>query len=265
MNPIDPFESSFVSKIIVRMISSLEIRNAFEEAFLKHYIVFLFVALTTVSCGLNGLTTSTPSSGGSGGYSWTGPIILSEINQQSNVAFAEIGTSSGAVTNAAVTLSYSGGTDVLNYFYSTSAPVTYSGGVTLVGVAYYYDTAYTYTANQPYTMTSVFGGTTYSAHLTSVGAPVFSTSGGGTTLVTTWSGGGNTNVIAAGQNVSPYTQKTWGPSVTSPYSIANSALPGAAGQNTVMATIITLNNAAYTGTSNGSYFLSTSQGATFSY
>lgn len=232
---------------------------------MKPYIVFLFVALLSVSCGSSSTTTSSSGSGGSGGYSWSGPIILSEINEQSNVAFAEIGTSSGPVTNAAVTLSYSGGTDVLNYFYSTSVPVTYSGGLTIVGVAYYYDTAYTYTANQPYTMTSVFGGTTYSAHVTAVGGPVFTTSGGGTTLVTTWSGGGNTNVIAASKNVSPYTQKTWGPNVTSPYSIANSALPGGSTQNTVMVTLINLNSSAYTGTSNGSYLLSTSQGVTYNY
>ena len=225
---------------------------------MKKIVSFLFVALLAISCGSSNSPSSSSSTPTPIGFSWNGPIILTSI--QNGLAFTEIANQSGPITNAAVTLSTTGSSVTLTYQTSSSYPVTYNGGVTILNLAYYTNSSYTYTASQPYTITAVFGGNTYTANVTAVGAPIFSTSGAN--LVCTWAGGGNENVIAATQNVSPYTQKTFGPNVTSPYSIPNSSLPGTSGQNFVLATIINLNNAAFTGTSNGSYFLATSQATT---
>jgi len=224
---------------------------------MKRFIPLLFVSLLVISCG-----SSTPTgSSGSGGFSWNGPLILSTIENGS--AFTEIATSTGPVTNAAVTLSYSGSPAVLTYSTSASYPVTASGSVTLLSLALYNSSSFTYTAGQPYTITAVFGGNTYSATTTAVGTPVFSTSS--SNLVCTWAGGGNENVITAEQNISPYTTKTFGPNLTSPYSIPNSSLPGSTGQNDVSASINSLNSSAFSGTSNGSYLLSASAASTFNY
>jgi len=229
---------------------------------MKRFFPFLFVALLTISCG-----TSSPTGSGSGGFSWNGPLILSDIEATSSTAGAvitEIATSTGPVINAAVTLSYSGGSTGLSYFYSGSYPVTYSGAVTTISLAYYYNSSFAYTAGQPYTITSIFGGSTYSAYTTAVGFPVFSTSS--SNLVCTWTGGGNEDVITASENISPYTTKIFGPSsLTSPYSIANSSLPGTAGKNTILASINNLNSSAFSGTSNGSYLLASSQATTYNY
>jgi hypothetical protein len=228
---------------------------------MKRFSPFLFVALLTISCG-----TSSHTSSGSGGFSWSGPIILSALVPTSGTAgtaSTEIGTSTGPVTNAAVTLSYSGGSVPLSYSLSTSYPVTYSGSVTVLSVAYYSNSSFTYAAGQPYTITAAFGGSTYSANTTAVGIPVFSTSG--SNLVCTWTGGGNEDVISASENTSPYTTKTFGPPLTSPCSIANSSLPGATGQNNVIASINNLNSSAFSGTSNGSYFSASSEGTTINY
>ncbi len=229
---------------------------------MKRFFPFLFVALLTISCG-----TSSPTSSSSGGFSWNGPIVLSAIESISSgteTALTEIGTSTGPVTNAAVTLSYSGGSVPLSYQASGSYPVTYSGSVTVLSLAYYTNTSFTYTAGQPYTITAVFGGNTYSANTTAVSIPVFSTSG--SNLVCTWTGGGNEDVITATEIGSPHTSKIFGPSsLTSPYSIARSSLPGATGQNNVIALIDNLNSSAFSGTSNGSYFLASSEGSISNY
>jgi hypothetical protein len=224
---------------------------------LKRFMILAFVALFGVSCG----SKNSPTGAGSGSFSWNGPLVISAI--ESGLAFTEIATSSGPVNNAAVTLSYSGTAVPLAYIYAASSAVTYSGGVTLMSLAYYDTTSFTYTAGQPYTITASFGGNSYSAGTTAVGALVFSTSG--SNLVCAWVGGGDENVITAEENVSPYTVKTFGPNVTSPYSISNSSLPGATGQNDVTASINNLNNSAFAGTTNGSYLLAASEGSTFNY
>lgn len=230
---------------------------------MKRFFPFLFVALLTISCG-----PSSPTSSGSVAFSWSGPIILSAIESISagtEIAFTEIATSSGPVTNAAVTLSYSGAAVPLSYQASTSYPVTYSGSVTVLSLAYYTNSSFTYTAGQPYTITAAFGGSTYSAYTTAVGIPVFSP-GGSSNLVCTWTGGGNEDAITAMETISPYTTKIFGPSsLTSPYRIANSSLPGATGKNNVIASINNLNSSAFSGTSNGSYLLASSQATTLSY
>jgi hypothetical protein len=228
---------------------------------MKRFSPFLFVALLTISCG-----SSSPTSSGSGSFSWSGPIILTDIEatgSTAGLAFTEIGTSNGPVTNAAVTLSFSGGSVGLSYLTSSSYPVTYSGSVTVLSLAYYSNSSFTYTAGQPYTITAAFGGSTYSANTTAVSLPVFSTSS--SNLVCNWTGGGNVNVITAMENISPYTTKTFGPNVTSPYTIANSSLPGATGKNNVIASINNLNSSAFSGTSNGSYLLASSQATTYNY
>ncbi|HTC22338.1 MAG TPA: hypothetical protein VK859_15900 [bacterium] len=219
---------------------------------MKRYFVLLSLALLAVSCG-----SKTPSGATPGSFSWNGPLILSTI--ENGIAIAEIATSSGPVTNAAVTLSYSGGPAGFTYIYSTSYPVTYSGGVTSLDLAYY-DSSFTYTAGQPYTITAAFGGNTYSASTTAVGTPAFSTSG--SNLVCTWVGGGNENVIRDEESVSPYTTKTFGPNLSSPATIANSSLAGASGQNDIIASVESLNNSAFSGTSNGSFLLATSEAST---
>ncbi len=225
---------------------------------MKRVSLFLVLSFFSISCS----SSNYPSGLGSGSFSWNGPLIISAISNGS--AFTEIATSSGPVNNAAVTLSYSGNTQVpLTYVISTSYPVTYSGGVTLLSLAYYDNTSFTYTADQPYTLTASFGGNSYSASTTAVGTPVFSTSS--SNLVCTWTGGGNENVITAEESISPYTVKTFGPNVTSPYSIPNSSLPGATGNNDVIASINNLNKSAFTGTSDGSYLLSSSEGVTSNY
>lgn len=224
---------------------------------MKQFFPFLFVALLTISC-----STSSPTSSSSGRFSWNGPLILSDIEATSSTAgaaFTEIATSTGPVTNAAVTLSYSGGSTSLSYLYSGSYPVTYSGAVTTISLAYYYNGSFTYAAGQPYTITSIFGGGTYSAHTTSVGFPVFTPSG--SNLVCSWTGGGNEDIITATETVSPYTSKIIGPSsLSSPYTI--SSLPGSSGQNSILASINNLNSSAFSGTSNGSYLLASSQAST---
>ncbi|HXL73815.1 MAG TPA: hypothetical protein VN963_09335, partial [bacterium] len=209
---------------------------------MNRFFPWLFITLLAVSCGSKSSPTG---SSGSGGFSWNGPLVISAI--ESGIAFTEIATSSGPVTNAAVTLSYSGSPAVLSYIYNASYPVTYSGSVTVLSLAYYTNSSFTYTAGQPYTITAAFGGNSYTASTTAVGTPVFSTNG--SNLVCTWAGGGNEDVISAIENVSPYTTKTFGPNITSPYSIPNSSLPGATGQNDVTASINNLNSSAFSGTS----------------
>ena len=148
----------------------------------------------------------------------------------------------------------------MSYLYSSTYPVTFSGGITFLSLAYYYTTSFTYTAGQPYTVTAVIGGNPYSAYTTAVSLPVFSSNG--SQLTCTWSGVGNLNTIGCGENTTPFTQKIFGPNITSPYNIPNGSLPGAVGNNTDLATILSLNNSAFTGTSNGSYLAVTSQAIT---
>jgi hypothetical protein len=225
---------------------------------MKRFFPFLFVALLTISCG-----TSSPTSSGSGSFSWSGPIILTDIEatgSTAGLAFTGIATSTGPVTNAAVTLSYSGGSAALSYFYNSSYPVTYSSSVTVLSLAYYSNSSFTYAAGQPYTITAIFGGSTYSAHTTTVGFPTFSVSG--SNLVCTWTGGGNEDLIEAEENVSPYTTNTFGPSsLSSPYTI-NLPVPGGSGKDYVLGSINNLNSSAFLGTSNGSYLLASSQAST---
>ncbi len=227
---------------------------------MKKYAFLFSIVVLSLSCDSNNSGTGTRGTAtGNTGYPWSGPLLIAIFNSSSSTAVAEIATSSGPVTNAAVTMSYSGGSVPLSYVYGTSASVTYNGAVTTIGVAYYDTTSFSYVANQPYTIAANINGTSYSAYTTSVGTPVFSTSG--SNLVCTWTGGGNENVIVAYDTVG-HTTKTFGPNVTSPYSIANSSLPGSSGHNSVTADIMNLNTSAFTGTSNGSYLLATSSATT---
>ena len=109
---------------------------------MKRLFFVLALSFFSISCGSNNSPT------GSGSFSWNGPLVISAI--ENGNAFTEIATSTGPVSNATVTLSYSGNTLVpLSYVSSSSYPVTYSGGVTILDLAYYDNTSFTYTAGQP--------------------------------------------------------------------------------------------------------------------
>ena len=131
------------------------------------------------------------------------------------------------VTNAAVTLSYSGGSAPLTYVTNGSSTSTetlsYSGGSTVITCAAYQTSngGWTYTANQPYTVTAIFGGKTYSASEIAPGNITFTPGSGSLTI--TWVGGGNENDLTA---INGSYSKTFGPNLTSPYTLLNSSLPG---------------------------------------
>ena len=221
---------------------------------MKRLFLLSSLMVLSISCG-SGSSPSSSSGSNSSGFSWNGPIILTTI--ESGIVFAEIATQTGPTTNATITLTSANSPAVLTYQTSGSYPVTANGSVTILNLAYYTNSSFTYAANQPYTITAVFGGNTYQATTTTVGTPVFSTSG--SNVVCTWTGGGNANIITASESISPYTTKVFGPSVSSPYSIPTSTLPGPTGDNDILANVINLNSSAFTGTSNGSYFAAISQ------
>jgi len=221
---------------------------------MKQFLALLFVALLSISCG----SKSPTSSSGSGGFSWNGPLILSAVENtsgSSGSAFTEIATSSGPVTNAAVTLTYSGTPAVLAYQFSTSYPVTASGSVTVLSMAYYTNSSFTYTAGQPYTITAVFGGSTYSANTTAIGNINFSAPSG-SSLTCSWTGG-NENVIDVDESSPSSAVSVYGPNVSSP---ANVTLLGTHG--TVFTSLDNLNSSAFSGTSNGSYLVTSASGST---
>jgi hypothetical protein len=215
---------------------------------MKQFFSLLLVSLLVISCG----SKSSPTS--SGGFTWNGPLILTGISNGS--AFTEIATSTGPVINAAVTLTYSGTPAVLTYQTSASYPVTASGSVTLLSLAYYLNNSFTYTAGQPYTITAVFGGSTYSAYTTAVGNINFSAPSG-SSMTCSWAGGGNENVVDVDESSPSSSVSVYGPNVSSP---ANITLLGTHG--TVFALLDNLNSSAFSGTSNGSYLVTSASGST---
>ena len=219
---------------------------------MKQFFPLLLISLLIISCGSKSPTSA------SGGFSWNGPLILSGITNtggSNGSAFTEIATSTGPVTNAAVTLTYSGTPAVLTYQLSTSYPVTASGSVTILSLAYYTYSSFTYTAGQPYTITAAFGGSTYSANTTAVGNINFSAPSG-SSLTCSWTGGGNENVIDVDESSPSSAVSVYGPNVSSP---ANVTLLGTHG--TVFASLDNLNSSAFSGTSNGSYLVTSASGS----
>lgn len=128
------------------------------------------------------------------------------------------------VTNAAVTLSYPGGSSPLTLIpnEATTLAFTYSGGITVIPCASYItkNGYWPYVANQPYTFTAIFGGNTYTAWGTTSGNVTFSSGSGA--LTCTWMGSGSQNSLTATNGA---VTTVFGPSLTSPYILLNSSLP----------------------------------------
>ena len=181
------------------------------------------------SCGSKTYTFPTQTTGSGSGSVPSGstsislytPEIEAEIGMQGYVASASqviilTGTSSPAPTNATVILTGPSG---------FSMPLTYNSfGSSTYETYYNSPTGWNYLANQNYTMTISYGGYTYQSTVTSVGNVTFTPSG--SSLVISWIGGGNENLILAFQTVSPFGNATLGPSLTSPYTLNPSSLPG---------------------------------------
>jgi hypothetical protein len=139
-------------------------------------------------------------------------------------------------------------------------PVTYSYSISGGG---YYDAYYTtgyswgYTANQPYTMTVAMNGTSYKAVVTTVGNVSFNTGASGVTI--SWAGGGNENTASA-LGPSSY---TYGPSISSPYSISASSLSGHTSGNYYMSmNAEKMVTGAFSGAFAGSFFSASDQETT---
>lgn len=227
---------------------------------MKRYfsVVFIVIALSAISCS----SSHSPTGSGSGSFSLNGPIILSEINANGPLAFAEIADQNGAINNATVTLTTAGPTTFgLGFVLSSSYPVTYSGGITILSMSYYDNPSITYTANQPYTMTVGIGSSTYTSSVMAVSIPTFTSYSSSVTC--NWSGGGNENTIIAVETASPYNSRIFGPNITSPYGIPNSSLSGyIAGNYDLTASIVNIDNGAFSGTSSSSYLIATSEAIT---
>jgi hypothetical protein len=238
---------------------------------MRRFVFILLGSLFMVSCSGSG---SSPTLPGGGSFSLTGPLLEAMISY-SNIAQFLVTTPTGPVTNAAVTLSFSGGSVPLAYTYSSSGPVTYSGGVTYLNLAYYSATSgWTYTANQPYTMTASFGGNTYSSSITAVGNETFQTGSSGVTC--SWTGGvsnASTNPInattaSALETSTPYTSYIYPPGgnppfLTSPFTIAASSLSGhTTGNYMIMVTAVNIKTSAFPGAYGGSFFSATDQQST---
>jgi hypothetical protein len=169
-----------------------------------------------------------------------------------------ITTANGSVTNAAVTLSYSGGSYALGYFYTAAGPVTYNGGVTELSFAYYSAYSCYYMAGSPYTMTVAFGGNTYSASITAVGNATYNTGTSGVTC--TWTGPSNEDTFMDFQTSNPSNHSTFGPNSMNPYVIPSSAFSGYTGGSnsySIDATIVELVTSAFSGAYGGSFFTAT--------
>lgn len=199
-------------------------------------------------------------------FTLTGPLVIGVITNASgsDSAIAEVAnTNASPVTNAAVTLTYTGTTGVaLSYYASGSYPVTYSGGITEVSCAAYEASLSTpFTVGSPVTMTTVIGSNTYTSSVVAVGNVGFTSSG--STASVTWTGGGNEDLIEVEETISPYTYKIYGPgTLASPYSVSLIA-PAGYNENAIVASINNLTTSFTAGASSYSFLESLSGASTF--
>ncbi|HVM33194.1 MAG TPA: hypothetical protein VMU88_08675 [bacterium] len=130
-----------------------------------------------VSCASNKAPISSP-----GGSPY--PAIIASISDVQGVTqpvSVEIDSTSSAITDAAITLT--GGT--------SPVPLSWQNDSLVDGVyeSFYLSSGWTYSAGTQYTMTVIFGGTTYSASVTAPGGVVKNAGASGVTL--SWAGGSN--------------------------------------------------------------------------
>jgi hypothetical protein len=217
-------------------------------------------SLLFVSCNPKNYSLPTLPSGGTGSISLSnGPLIEAMISF-TGAAQVLIAGANGPVTNAAVTLSYSGGSYPLAFTTTMSGAVTYNGSVSIMSLAYYSNSlGWSYVANIPYQMTAIFGGNTYTASVTAPGNAAFATGSSGVTC--SWTGPSNEDVFLIDQ-ISGYTNvpysASFGPSSSNPYVIPVSAFQGYTGGNYLVdATIVELVTSAFPGAFGGSFFSAT--------
>jgi hypothetical protein len=248
------------------------------ERFLIFALLLAAISVVIYACGNNSPTssgssnTSTPTPGGSTAtntptptatstpaFNWNGePVILAGIEAvsftgQLSFAYVAIGTQSGPVYNAAVTLSSPSGSVTLSNGTNNKAsyPVTYNGGVTQLSLGQYLDESITYTGGQAYTITVAIAGNTYTSSVTAFSVPVFTT--GSTSVICTWTGGGNDDYIVAKEISGGVTTVTFGPNITSPYVISSSSLPNYSPGNYSLTADIGVNTSTFPGSA-ASYF-----------
>jgi hypothetical protein len=212
---------------------------------MKHRLPLLLTALLAVSCGSKSSSPSSPGGSGSGGgnSSLTAPLLEATLEDNNGTIGADvnIASSTGAVTNAAVTLSNASiGNVVVAYVGSNATlPVSINGGLSDITFGIYQATGWTYTASQPYTVTANVGGTPYTANITAVGSVTIHSGGSGMPVTCSW-----VNAISTAstnpQNISQFSAKNssyatfftdpspaQAPFLSSPVTIPASSLSGA--------------------------------------
>lgn len=229
--------------------------SVLKEALMKPWIwsmALVASCFSLVSCSSN----PAPSIPSGLTFSYNSPEILAAIVMQggtANVASVELMTDTQAVTNATVTLTGP----------SLSLPLTFtsSSGASNYYYSYYNSvTGWNYLGNTSYTMTISYGGHTFTSTITSVGTVVFSPSSSGITI--SWSGGGNENTATAFGGTTYYSY-TYGPNITSPYTIAKSGLAAySAGNYHINMNADETRTSAFSGAYAGSSFTSSDQEST---
>ena len=183
-------------------------------------------------------------------YNLNGPEIEASIgsNPVSQVVQLNFVNQAGttAVTNAAVTLSLSGG---------GSTPVTYSYSAGTL--AYYDHLLSSVTPGGTYTMTIQSSIGSFSDSVVALGNIAVTSVASGVTC--TWTGGGNENTISV-ENLANSSSTIFGPNVTSPYVIPSGAFTGSSPTTYLVSpSLINLKSSAFPNSYPGSYFDSSAQ------
>jgi hypothetical protein len=206
-------------------------------------IVAATILITSCS-GKSSPTITTPT------YNLNGPEIEASIgwnpvSQAAQLDLVNNASGGAAVTNAAVTVTLSGG----------GTPVTYT---TSAGpVAYYANTLSSWTAGGTYTMSIQSSLGNFSDSVVAVGNIAVTSGTSGVTC--TWTGGGNENTISV-ENLTSFASTVFGPNVTSPYVIPLGAFTGSAPTTYLVSPSLTnLKASAFPNSYPGSFFSSSAQ------
>jgi hypothetical protein len=146
---------------------------------------------------------------------------IGEISGASSPAEVQINNGTSPVTNAVITLHTPAGSIPVTYWQSVE--MTYNG-VTMTASGYL-SGSYAYTPGDVYSVDVSYGGNHYSLAVTAVGGAQEQKGSTGVTL--SWIGGGSSDsAVVSGMNGTSYYVQTYGPGITSPYSIPLSDFPG---------------------------------------